>query len=60
MAKDTQTYLQSLSFEELVNEATKSIHIGLIDGGGRVMKSTIHLWLTIAIKWSEEGKGKKK
>ena len=60
MAKDTQTYLQSLSFEELVTIATHDVHSNLLEGGAKGMKSAIHKWMAVTLNWQEDQKRKKK
>lgn len=40
------------SFDEMVEEATRSIHSALLEGGGKEMKSRVFLWLSTAIQWS--------
>jgi hypothetical protein len=50
------------TYNELVEEATREIHSALLEGGGRNMRSTVHMWLNQAILWDKrmEGKEKKK
>lgn len=39
------------TFNDLVDEATQRIHMGLLEGGGREMKSRVHVSLDQAIRW---------
>jgi|GEM_PF-6580468 len=56
MAKSTKTKtpLGEMTFDELVEMTTHRIHSGLLEGGGRGMKSAVHMWLQQAILWSQE------
>jgi len=50
--------LEDMSFEELVDYVTMRIHLGLLEGGGKGMKSTVHMWLSQTIVWSQGQKCK--
>lgn len=41
------------TFSELVDEATRCIHSGLLKGGGSEMR--LEVWLRQAIQWQEDG-----
>ena len=43
--------LEDMTFEELVDEAARSIHSRLLEGGSKEMKSAIYLWMSTAIRW---------
>lgn len=58
MNKDTK--FEDLTFDELVEEATRRIHSALLDGGGKEMKSKIFLYMSSAIQWSQAQDKKKK
>ena len=42
-----------MTFEKLVEFATQQIHLGLIEEGGKGMKSRVWLWMGQAIEWSK-------
>jgi hypothetical protein len=44
------------SFEDLVDEATRQIHSRLLEGGGKSMRSAVHMWMVAAINWEKENK----
>ena len=46
--------LKDLDFAELVDEATREIHSGLLEGGGKEMRNRVWLYLNTAINWSKE------
>ena len=48
--------LEKFTFEELISEATRRIHTGLLEGGSTGMQTQVHLWLDQAIRWSEVSK----
>jgi len=52
----TEKTLEEMTFNELVELATHCIHSGLLEGGGKEMKRTVHMWLGQAILWSRENK----
>ena len=49
---------KEMTFEELVEQASLSIHSALLAGGGEKMKATVWLYLNRAIIWSKEKKVK--
>lgn len=48
--------LKDLEFKELVDEATRQVHDGLLTKGSAGMRSAIWSWLSTAIQWSDERK----
>jgi hypothetical protein len=46
--------LGRMCWEELVEEATRRIHMQLLEEGGKGMKSEVHLWMSTAIRWNKE------
>jgi len=46
--------LVDMTYEELVNEAMQTIHLGLLEDGSSGMRSAIWGYLDIAIRWREE------
>ncbi len=53
------TPLEDMSYTELVTYVTAQLHDGLITGGGKEMKSRVHLWLGQAIQWNKAQEAKK-
>jgi hypothetical protein len=53
--------LEDMNFSELVDHVTQQVHLGLLEGGSKEMRSRIHLWLAHAIAWDrrEQNKAKK-
>jgi hypothetical protein len=45
--------LEELTFDELVELATQRIHSALLEGGGKSMKTAVHMWLQQAMLWNE-------
>lgn len=52
--------LKDMSFEELVDYVTQRVHIGLLEGGSKRMRSEIHMWLGQTILWAEQQHEKEK
>lgn len=46
--------LEDYTFVELVQEATEQAHGALLEQGGRGLKSSIHMWMSTAIRWHIE------
>lgn len=42
------------TFDDLVRDATRRIHEGLLEHGGPGMRSAVHVSLDIAIRWYQE------
>ena len=42
------------TFDELVDQAARDIHSALLKGGGQEMRSSVHLWLSIATQWNKK------
>jgi hypothetical protein len=53
--------LEDMNFNELVDHVTQQVHLGLLEGGSKEMRSRIHLWLAHTIEWDrrEQNKAKK-
>lgn len=49
--------LEEMTFDELAELATHRIHSALLEGGGREMKRTVHLWMGQAIIWRRGQEG---
>jgi len=45
--------IEDMTFEELVDRASREIHSALLEGGGRSMKASIHMWMSQAIYWDK-------
>lgn len=45
--------LEELSYEEMVDEATREIHDGLLQNGSVGMRRAIHTYLSTALRWKE-------
>lgn len=43
-----------MTFDQLVDEATRSIHSSLLEGGSEAMKTRIFVWMQTAIAWEKE------
>jgi hypothetical protein len=52
----TRKTIVEMTFEELVEMAAHRVHSALLEGGGREMKRTLHLWMDQAIIWQQEQK----
>ena len=53
--------IKDMTFDELVDEATRKIHSGLLAEGGKGMRSEVYTWLDRAIRWREwRGEASKK
>ncbi len=48
--------INMVTFDELVEDVTRRVHLGLIEGGGKEMKSRIYMGMEQAIKWYIESK----
>jgi len=49
----TEKTLEEMTFDELVELAAHRIHSALLEGGGKEMKRTLHLWMGQAIVWKQ-------
>jgi len=47
-----QKPIKTMTFDELVDMATRRIHSALLEGGGKEMKSEVYTMLSNAIIWS--------
>ena len=52
--------LEDMTFQELVEYATMQVHMALLEGGGKAMKASIHLWMGQAITWANTPKKERK
>lgn len=57
--------LKDYTFEELIDQATRDAHDGLLREGGKGLRSSIYTWGMNVIRWradleKEANKGKKK
>ena len=52
--------IEDMTYEELVEYATMRIHSGLLEDGGKGMKSSVFIQLQNAITWRNAPERKKK
>jgi len=52
--------LEDYTFNELCNDITQEIHLGLIEGGGKGMKAAVHSGLCTILRWNEKQAAKQK
>ena len=45
--------LEEMTFNELVDEATRDIHSALLEDGGKGMKRAVFLWLSTTAQWRD-------
>jgi hypothetical protein len=43
-----------MTLDELVDEATRKIHSGLLENGGNGMKDQVYVWLVNTAIWATE------
>jgi hypothetical protein len=54
-----ETPLEKMTFEELVAFSVQQIHLGLLEDGGKGLRTKVWLSLQTAIRWNElQGKTK--
>ena len=46
--------LKDLTYQELVDRASRDIHSNLLETGGQGLKSSVHQWMHTAIIWNKE------
>ncbi len=46
--------IKDMTFDELVDEATRKIHSGLLENGGKGMKDEVYSWLAKTADWATE------
>ena len=46
--------LKELTYQELVDKASRDIHSNLLETGGRGMRQAVHQWMHTAIIWNKE------
>ncbi len=46
--------IEDMTFNELVDEATRNIHSGLLENGGKGMKDCVYMWLANTAIWATE------
>lgn len=51
MSKPTK--LEDMTFQELVDEATQEIHLGLLEAGGKGLRNAVFLWLSTTAQWRD-------
>jgi len=56
MACGDKCKCKDTTFEQLVDDASRSIHEALLVGGGKEMKAKVHMWLQTAIIWNQSKK----
>lgn len=44
------------TFDELATYAALEIHNALLEGGGKSMKASVHMWLGQAVHWHNQQK----
>lgn len=49
----TEATNEELTFDQLVDRAALNIGSAFLLGGGKEMKSAIHVWMSNAILWSQ-------
>ena len=52
--------LADYTFNEMCDDLTQEIHLGLIEGGGKGMKAAVHASLSTILRWREAQDKKEK
>jgi hypothetical protein len=46
--------IEDMSFDELVDYNTQMIHSGLLEGGGRGLRTAVYMSMDVTIRWRRE------